>query len=68
MLQRMGITETIANTPEEYIELAVHLGQNTPYREQLRERIRQRCALLFDDRTCVRALEDFYRSLVGSRG
>ena len=63
MLQRIGITETIAQTLEEYIELAVMLGLNTSYRQHLKERIGQRCHLLFDDRACVVALEAFYRTV-----
>jgi len=51
----LGVMDTIANNEAEYIEIAVRLV----LKERIVEQMVQRH--LYDDRTCVEALEAFYR-------
>ncbi|MGB6296442.1 MAG: tetratricopeptide repeat protein [Rivularia sp. (in: cyanobacteria)] len=64
ILQMLGVTDTIAKTEAEYIEIAVKLGQDSNWRNSLVKRMLERHSYLYDDKTCVEALEDFYRSVV----
>lgn len=63
-LKMIGVTETIAQTEAEYIEIAVKLGLDPQWRQQISEKMRDRQDLLFDDQTCVKALEAFYQKIV----
>lgn len=64
LLTRAGLTESIAQTPEDYIKLAVQLAGNTERLGQLRARMRERMrnSPVCDGKTFVRALEDNYRA------
>ncbi len=67
ILQALGVTETIAQTEAGYIEIAVRLGQEPHWREQLVAQTRDRHAQLYDDRACIDALEAFYQQAVKGR-
>jgi predicted O-linked N-acetylglucosamine transferase (SPINDLY family)/glycosyltransferase involved in cell wall biosynthesis len=64
ILQALGISETIAANPEEYVAIAVKLGLDSAWRQQIEQRITQGHAQLYDDPSCVRALEAFYQQVV----
>jgi len=64
ILKMLGVTETIAKDLDEYIEIAVRLGKDGEWRSSIIEKISQRHSYLYDDKTCVAALEDFYQSVV----
>jgi predicted O-linked N-acetylglucosamine transferase (SPINDLY family) len=66
ILQQLGVTATIAQTPAAYIQIAVRLGQDAEFRNHLRQAIAQSHPNLYDDKTCVTALEAFYQSVAGS--
>ena len=59
ILNRMGLSELIAQTGEDYARLAVRLCQDADYRHHIRARIVASRHLVFDDRASVRALEEF---------
>jgi protein O-GlcNAc transferase len=59
VLKRMGLAELVAQTGEQYVELAVKLGQNAEYRRDVRARIVASRDVLFDDVAPIRALEGF---------
>ena len=59
ILKRIGLDELVARSENEYIELAVRLSQDSGFREQMRNRIEQNRAVLFEDESPIRALEDF---------
>lgn len=61
ILQRLAITETIAQNEPEYIEIAVKLGLQPEWRHSIVEKIQHCQNILYDDRTCVAELEAFYR-------
>lgn len=64
ILKMIGITETIASGEKEYVEIAVKLGLNPDWRKQIIDKMASRHDQLYDDKTCVSALEDFYKQLV----
>jgi predicted O-linked N-acetylglucosamine transferase (SPINDLY family)/GT2 family glycosyltransferase len=59
ILTRLGLSELVAKTDQEYVDLAVKLGQDAGYRERIRMRIEASRHLVFDDIAPVRALEEF---------
>ncbi len=62
-LTRIGVEETIAESPQAYIEIAIHLGLDPNYRQRIAQKIHQQKYLLYNDRTCVVALEAFYQQV-----
>lgn len=64
ILQVLGMKDAIAQTSAEYIEIAVRLGQDSDWRQQMVQRIQQGHAHLYGDRTAVAALETFYQQVV----
>jgi predicted O-linked N-acetylglucosamine transferase (SPINDLY family) len=63
-LRMLGVTDTIAQTEAEYIEIAVRLGLETAWRQEIAERMHERHDRLYDDKTCVAGLEAFYKQVV----
>ncbi|WP_051013636.1 tetratricopeptide repeat protein [Pararhodospirillum photometricum] len=61
MLSLMGLNELIARDLDDYVRIAVRLGQDSSWRRQMREAVVARRAHVFEDNGAVRALEDFYR-------
>lgn len=64
MLTRLGVTETIAHTEAEYIEIAARLGQEPAWRQAIVQQMQQGQAQLFDEPVCVVGLEQFYCQVV----
>ncbi len=64
ILKTIGITETIAANEAEFVAIAVRLGLDPDYRTSIRQKIQQHHSRLFEDKTCVDALETFYRQVV----
>ncbi|MGB3534379.1 MAG: tetratricopeptide repeat protein [Microcoleaceae cyanobacterium] len=63
-LKLLGVTDTIAKTEAEYIDIAVKLGIDSNWKNSISERMSQRHNNLFDDPSCVKALESFYEQIV----
>ena len=59
ILKRMGLTELVAQSEQEYIDLAVKLARDAGYRRHIRDRIAAGRHALFDDPAPIRGLEDF---------
>jgi predicted O-linked N-acetylglucosamine transferase (SPINDLY family) len=59
ILQRTGITETIAGTLDDYVEIAVRLARDVPWRQSLKQRMAENKHLVYRDRAYIAALEDF---------
>ncbi|CAN1212650.1 hypothetical protein TUMEXPCC7403_20765 [Tumidithrix helvetica PCC 7403] len=64
ILQMLGVTETIAPTAADYIEIAARLGLDLDWRNHILERMSARHGDLYDDRTCIVALENFFKQQV----
>jgi predicted O-linked N-acetylglucosamine transferase (SPINDLY family) len=58
--RKMGITDCIASSPVEYVDIAVRLATDRQAREDVCQRILGSNELLFDDLTAVRELEEFF--------
>lgn len=65
MLTRIGVEDTIATDRDAYVRIAVRLGRDPAWRDDVARRIRERTHLLYDDVRPVRALEAFYRWAAG---
>ena len=57
---RMGVGDLIAGGEEEYVELAIRLGQDGGFRESIAGKILQRCECLYEDRRVVGEYEEFF--------
>ena len=66
-LKMLGVTDTIAQNEEEYIQIAVKLGLDSQWRRDIAQRMSQRQDAVFDDKVCVTALEGFYQQIVLER-
>ncbi len=64
ILQVLGITETIAQDQQEYVDIAVRLGLDPSYRQEIRERIHHNKSRVFEDRSGIEGLERFYQQIV----
>jgi predicted O-linked N-acetylglucosamine transferase (SPINDLY family) len=64
ILRMMGITETIAQSVEEYVFIAARLASNLAERQALSTRIKDNQHKVYRDRACVSALEDFLERAV----
>lgn len=64
-LRLLDVSETIAHSIENYIELASTLGTNRELRLKVRDRIANQKHQLFEEKSCVEGLENFYRQAVG---
>ncbi|WP_019503035.1 tetratricopeptide repeat protein [Pseudanabaena sp. PCC 6802] len=67
MLKILAMEDTIAQNESEYISIAVRLAQDPDWRRDVVERMRSRHGDLYEDTTCVRALEDFYMAITSSQ-
>jgi predicted O-linked N-acetylglucosamine transferase (SPINDLY family) len=63
-LKMIGVTETIAQDVKTYIDIAVRLGLDPVWRQEVKTKMQERKSQLFDDRICVTALEDFFDQIV----
>ena len=59
ILTMMGLKETIATSVDDYVELAIKLGQDPEWRRRISEKIAGNKHRIYRDRTCITALEDF---------
>ncbi len=68
VLRRMGVTETIAGSAEEYVSIVLELARDPERRKALRERIRSRYPLVCGDLSVVRAFEAFVEGAAKATG
>jgi len=59
ILERMGVTDTIAESLDEYVSIAVRLGRETGWRNDLKQRINERKHRVYRDQACIAAREEF---------
>nr|WP_244592192.1 hypothetical protein [Azospirillum palustre] len=57
----MGLDDCVASDPADYVDRAVRLGTDQRLRAQVRQRILERSAVLFDDGASIRAIERFFQ-------
>ncbi|MCF2972748.1 tetratricopeptide repeat protein [Synechococcus sp. Nb3U1] len=63
ILQQMGIPDTIAHSPEEYVHIAARLGTDPTWRAQIRQQVQERQHRVYRDPAPIRALEQWLLSL-----
>lgn len=61
ILQALGVTDTVATSEADYIEIAVKLALDLTWRSDLIAKIQSCHSNLYEDKTCVLALEEFYQ-------
>ena len=66
MYRKMGLAECIVDSAKGYIDLAVRLACDVTFRSQMRSRILERNAVLFEDIQVVREFERFLREATTS--
>lgn len=68
LYRAIDVHDCVANSPKEYVEIAVRLANDRPFRESVREKILAASDRLFADRAAVRELERFFESVAKKRG
>lgn len=59
ILKMMGVTETTAETVDEYISTAVRLARDVSWRIRIKSKMAKRKYMLYRDRSCISELESF---------
>jgi predicted O-linked N-acetylglucosamine transferase (SPINDLY family) len=67
MYKTMSMDECIARSKDNYVSIALRLAHDADFRRFVCQAIAARSPLLFDDRTVVRAHEDFWQDAVERR-
>ncbi len=60
LYRKMGLTDCVVESPQQYVDLAIRLGVDADYRQAMSRRILDRCGVLFEDPDEVRELERFF--------
>jgi protein O-GlcNAc transferase len=68
ILTMMGLTETIASSIDDYVAIAVRLGKDPEWRGKISSKIASNKHLLYHDKTCINALEDFLEKTASEKG
>ncbi|MBF0552159.1 MAG: tetratricopeptide repeat protein [Deltaproteobacteria bacterium] len=64
LYRKMEMNDCVASSLQEYIDLAVRLGTDSLYREDIHQKIMSNNHLIFEDIQVVRELEDFFKTAV----
>jgi predicted O-linked N-acetylglucosamine transferase (SPINDLY family) len=55
----MGMPEAVGETVDAYVAIAIRMGRDRAWREQIKARVASDKHRLYRDRTCIAALENF---------
>jgi protein O-GlcNAc transferase len=64
MLQGLQVKDIVAKDEEDYIKIAVKLGLDPLWRGKVVKAMQSRHDFLYDDITCVRAMEEFFKRCI----
>jgi predicted O-linked N-acetylglucosamine transferase (SPINDLY family) len=67
ILKMMGITETITETIDEYVSVAVRLARDAPWRMAIKERMLAAKNKVLRDQTSISGLEEFLNRVARPR-
>jgi protein O-GlcNAc transferase len=67
ILRMMGVTETIAETIDDYVAIATRLARDVPWRTAVKAKISAAKHRIYFDRACIAGLEQFLDDAVRSR-
>ncbi len=59
LLKRIGLSELVANSDDEYIELAIKLIEDKQYHNKVVEKIAETKDVLYQDKSVITFLEEF---------
>jgi protein O-GlcNAc transferase len=62
--QKMGITDCLTSSEEEYIDLAVRIAGNTELRNNISNKILEKNPIIFEDKNSVTELADLFEKLL----
>jgi len=62
--QYIGVTDCIADTPAQYVEIAVQLGTDEAYHAKIRQKILANHACLYEDQSTLQAYEAFFAEAI----
>ena len=62
--RRIGMTELVASSPEDYVRLATTLAENPAQRQGFGDAIADNCWILFDDVAAAEHLQDFFEQAI----
>jgi predicted O-linked N-acetylglucosamine transferase (SPINDLY family) len=68
MYTRMGITDCVARTADEYVQIALRLGTDKAYRDEISAKILANNGVLYEDLNVVREFERFFTESVARIG
>ena len=60
----MNIHDCIAENEEDYVNIALRIGNDPQYREEISKRILENCSVLFEDISVVKELENFFKMVL----
>ena len=60
--KKMEIFDCVADSPEAYVEKAIRLGNDAPYRTDLRARIQTASTVLYEDGSIIDEFDRFFRT------
>jgi len=63
--RKMGMMDCVAESPGEYVDIAIRLGTDPAYRESIKEKILEKNATLYDDGGVVQELSEFFKKVTG---
>ena len=66
--QQMDFTDCVAESPEQYIKIAVKLGTDKKYRQTIQQKIADNRSILYENMTAVQEIEDFLISAFAEKG
>ena len=64
ILRRIGVTGTVAASPDDYVHLAGRLAEEAAWRNEIGEQMRRQKHLSYNDDAPIRGLEEFIRGAV----
>jgi predicted O-linked N-acetylglucosamine transferase (SPINDLY family) len=67
ILRMMGMPETVGETVDAYVALAVRMGRDRDWRAEIKARVATDKHRLYRDRSCIAALENFLERTVRQR-
>ncbi len=64
ILRMMGVTETIAETIDDYVSIAVRLARDVPWRTAVKAKMSASKHRVYFDGACIAGLEQFLNHVV----
>lgn len=63
MYQQMEMDDLVVHSPENYVECAVRIGTDPDYRQAIRQKILERCPILYEDHRAIEEYTRFFQSI-----